>query len=51
MLSLEMKVLEVEYILKMQGWLKARKCIDIKYHINRIMNMMHMSISIGTENV
>ena len=51
MLSLEMAVLEVECIARMQGWLKARKSIDMKYHINRIKDMMHMSISIGTENV
>lgn len=40
-----MAVLEVECIARMQDWLKARKSIDIKHLINRIKNMMHMSIS------
>lgn len=46
-----MKVLEVECIARMQGWLKIRKSIDVKHHINRLRNMTPVIISIGTENV
>lgn len=46
-----MKVLEVECIARMQGWLKTRKSIDVKHHINRLRNMTPLIISIGTENV
>lgn len=46
-----MKVLEADCSARMQGWLKARKSIDVKYHINRTRNMTHIIISIGIENM
>lgn len=46
-----MKVLEAECSARMQGWLKTKKSIDVKYHINRTRNMTHMIISMGIENI